>query len=65
MFTWSRGSRKHRIGRAHAKYVLAHTTPVLEIGAGAYGDDILRWIGLDDRGLSWGSSASRSVTTRC
>lgn len=42
-FKWTRGSRKHRIGRAHARYVVGNYEPVV-IG------EVYTWIGLDDRG---------------
>lgn len=47
---FTRGSRKHRIGRAHARYVIATTKP------GKAKDTetqvmVWTWIGLDDRGL--------------
>jgi hypothetical protein len=42
-FKWTRGSRKHRIGKAHARYVIANHEAVV-IG------DVATWIGFDDRG---------------
>lgn len=51
IFYWTRNARRHRIGRAHAKAVIARVEPVLEPGGGDRGDDVLRWVGLDDRGV--------------
>ncbi len=48
---WARGSRKHKIGRAHAQHVINTTTPQLFAGGGKLGDDMWRWVGVDDRGL--------------
>lgn len=47
--TWGRTSRKHRIGRAHARFVIANT----EATAGFQddGQPNLTWIGEDDRGV--------------
>lgn len=46
---FTRGSRKHRIGRAHARYVMAAVTPAV-IPADATSDERLVWIGFDTRG---------------
>jgi len=48
---FTRGSRKHKIGRAHALHVMGTVTPELIPGAGDRGDDQLVWTGPDDRGL--------------
>jgi hypothetical protein len=47
---FTRGSRKHRIGRAHAKYVLETVEPTV-IPATASADERIVWIGPDDRGV--------------
>lgn len=47
---WYRSARKHRIGRAHALYVMAIYEPVV-IGAREALDARLRWVGTDDRGV--------------
>lgn len=46
---FTRGSRKHRIGRASARHVIETVTPSIET------DDItnaviIRWVGSDERG---------------
>ncbi|HEY8111835.1 MAG TPA: hypothetical protein VII16_03080 [Actinomycetes bacterium] len=48
---FTRSSRKHRIGTAHALAVMATARPIRLPAAGALGDDQLVWIGPDDRGL--------------
>ena len=45
---FSRSARKHRIGKAHALYVIANTDPI-EIPADDDHDPRLVWIGPDDR----------------
>jgi len=47
---FTRGSRKHRIGRAHAKYVIETTEPAT-IPATDSADARVVWIGPDDRGV--------------
>jgi hypothetical protein len=47
---FTRGSRKHRIGRAHAKHVMATVAPIV-IPADEDTDERFVWIGDDDRGL--------------
>lgn len=47
---FTRGSRKHRIGRAHAKHVMATVNPIV-VPATAGVDERLVWVGDDDRGL--------------
>ncbi len=49
---FTRGSRKHRIGRASARRVIDTVTPTVEI------DDVTQaviiwWVGDDERGRSW------------
>jgi hypothetical protein len=41
---WTKSTRKHRIGRAHALHVMARTTPIQD------GDRLIRE-GPDDRGV--------------
>lgn len=46
---WAQATRRHRIGRAHARYVIDTTEPRETITAsGAPG---LEWVGEDDRGV--------------
>jgi hypothetical protein len=48
-YDWSRSSRRHRIGRAHAKHVIDTTAPrEITTASGASG---LEWVGDDDRGV--------------
>jgi hypothetical protein len=47
---FTRGSRKHRIGRAHAKYVIETIEPRV-IPATESADERIVWIGPDDRGV--------------
>ena len=47
---WYRSARRHRIGRAHAMYVINAIEPI-SVPASAGLDARLVWIGLDDRGL--------------
>jgi hypothetical protein len=47
---FTRGSRKHRIGRAHARFVLENTEPIVT-PATEEDDPQLVWIGPDDRGI--------------
>ena len=47
---WFRSARKHRIGRAHALYVIASTQPINVPATGQY-DARLVWIGPDDRNI--------------
>lgn len=46
---FTRGSRKHRIGRASARQVIDTVTPSLETDHGT-GALIIRWVGKDERG---------------
>jgi len=46
---WSRSSRRHRIGRAHARYVIDTTQPTAITTSD--GSSALLWVGRDDRGL--------------
>lgn len=46
---FTRGSRKHRIGRAHVKHVMATADPIV-IPAEGEDDERLVWIGEDARG---------------
>lgn len=48
---FTRGSRKHRIGRAHARHVLLTTEPQRFPAAGAKGDTVLWFVGRDTRGV--------------
>lgn len=46
---WSQSSRRHRIGRAHARHVISTTTPhQVTTATGHHG---LLWVGDDDRGI--------------
>lgn len=47
---FTRSARKHRIGKAHARYVLEHTEPTF-VPATDDSDDQYVWIGEDDRGV--------------
>ena len=46
---WTQSSRRHRIGRAHVRYVIDTVEPS-QI-ATASGSDGLLWVGDDDRGV--------------
>ncbi len=46
---WSQSSRRHRIGRAHARYVMTTVQPAESITT--TGSPALLWIGTDDRGV--------------
>lgn len=46
---FTRGSRKHRIGRTHAKFVMATFEPTV-IPADDVADERLVWVGEDERG---------------
>ncbi len=46
---WAQSSRKHRIGRAHARHVMTTVSPVAAITSS--GDQALLWVGADDRGI--------------
>lgn len=46
---WTRSSRGHRIGRAHARYVIETSEPTaIRTATGSAG---LLWVGPDDRGV--------------
>ncbi len=45
---FTRGSRKHRIGRAN-RHVIETASPAVEIDD-ITGADIIRWVGSDERG---------------
>ena len=47
---FSQAARKHRIGKAHAFYVMA-TAPVMEETDPQSGDLALIWVGPDTRGV--------------
>ncbi len=47
---WFRSARRHRIGKAHAMYVLSTTDPV-RVRATTNLDARLVWVGADDRGI--------------
>jgi hypothetical protein len=47
---WYRSARRHRIGKAHAMYVIDSVEPV-RVPASADADARLVWIGPDDRGV--------------
>lgn len=46
---WARSSRRHRIGRAHARYVIDTTQPTSLTTVD--GSQALLWVANDDRGL--------------
>ena len=46
---WTQSSRRHRIGRAHARHVINTTEPTAIVTAD--GSQGLLWVGPDDRGL--------------
>lgn len=48
---FTQSARKHRIGKAHALFVIAQYSPDINIGEGQDGEDQMIWIGEDDRGL--------------
>ena len=48
---FAQSARRHRIGKAHALFVIAHYSPDTNIGEGRDGEDQKIWIGEDDRGL--------------
>jgi hypothetical protein len=47
---WYRSARRHRIGKAHAMYVIDSVDPV-RVPPSADADARLVWIGVDDRGI--------------
>ncbi len=47
---FSQAARKHRIGKAHAFYVMV-TAPVIEETDSKSGDPALIWVGRDARGV--------------
>jgi len=47
---WYRSARRHRIGKAHAKFVIDSVVPD-HVPASAIADARLVWIGEDDRGV--------------
>jgi len=47
---FTQSARKHRIGKARVLYVLEQFQPMVVIDHKS-GDQNLRWIGIDDRGL--------------
>lgn len=47
---WFRSARRHRIGKAHARYVMAHKQPS-QVPASENLDARLVWLGEDDRGV--------------
>ena len=46
---WAQASRRHRIGRAHARHVMATVQPINT--ATSSGNQALLWVGPDDRGV--------------
>lgn len=46
---WSQSSRRHRIGRAHARHVMSMVEPTAAVTTA--GSAALLWIGMDDRGV--------------
>lgn len=46
---WAQSSRRHRIGRAHARHVMSTVTPTESVTTS--GTTALLWIGPDDRGV--------------
>ena len=46
---WAQSSRKHRIGRAHARHLMNTASPIVTTTSS--GDQALLWVGLDDRGI--------------
>lgn len=46
---WTQSSRRHRIGRAHARHVISTVEPTTITTAD--GSEGLMWVGSDDRGL--------------
>jgi phage gp46-like protein len=47
---FTRGARKHRVGRAHALHVMTTIEPI-HIPATQTEDERLVWVGPDDRGV--------------
>jgi len=45
---FAQSARKHKIGRAHARYVIEHNDPARIPVEGRY--DTLQWIGVDETG---------------
>jgi hypothetical protein len=48
---FTQSARRHRIGKAHALFVIKRYSPTINIGEGQDGEDQHIWIGEDDRGL--------------
>lgn len=47
---WYRSARRHRIGKAHALYVIMNNEPTRVAATGGL-DPRLYWVGDDDRGV--------------
>ena len=47
---FSRSARKHRIGKAHALFVMERSEPIV-VRADDLEDERWFWVGVDDRGL--------------
>jgi hypothetical protein len=48
---FTQSARRHRIGKAHALFVIKHYSPLINIGEGEDGEVQKIWIGEDERGL--------------
>jgi hypothetical protein len=46
---WAQSSRRHRVGRAHARHVMSTVDPTESVTTG--GEAALLWVGADDRGV--------------
>ena len=47
---FTRDARKHKIGAAHARFVIENNKPILTPGQNEF-EHRLFWVGVDDRGL--------------
>ena len=45
---FTQSARRHRIGKAHALYVIDQYSPLINIGEGEDGEDQKIWVGEDD-----------------
>lgn len=53
-YRFSRSSRRHKIGKASARYVIEHTEPVIGV-SDRTGEPTYTWVDLDERAENFGS----------
>ena len=59
---FTQAARRHRIGRAHAHYVMANTKPATTTTS--RGEARFDWVGEDDRGIELEITAVRATDLR-